>query len=129
MKAKTIVWISVVMFFLVALGFFLFDQDSSVLVATAGGYAGILSAWLGFDIAKTRDRTLSMAPGKFESLKMARYIFALLSIGALLVVSLVNDAGTYGPVKILLIPCFFGIGAMVIGAYGTVKVATAKGPE
>lgn len=129
MKIKTTIWISVILFFLVAVAFFILDQDSSVLMAAAGGYAGILSAWLGFDIAKTRDRTLSMKAGEFEKLRISRYIFALASIGVLLIISLIRDeGGIYGPVKVLLIPCFFGIGAMIIGAYGAVKNATSKGP-
>jgi len=128
-KAKTVIWFFVVLFFLIASAFFLIDNDSSVMVATASGYIAILSAWLGFDIAKTRDRTLSLPVGEFENLRISRYVFSLMSIGMLLMLSLVRDKGTYGPVKVLLIPCFFGIGAMIIGAYGAVKTATPKGPD
>lgn len=129
MKAKTWCWIGVILFFVVALAVFLTDNDPSVLIAAAGGYTGILSAWLGFDIAKTRDRTLSRAAGDWEPLKIARYLFALGAVGALLIITILRDVGSFSPVKVVLLPCFFGMGAMLIGGYGAVKVATPKGGQ
>lgn len=131
MKVKTVVWAGVICFFLICMAFFILDPVSAVLVAAAAGYTGVLSAWLGFDIAKTRDRTLSKKAGEWEDLRISRYLFALISIGVLLVISIIYDGttGEYESVKVLLIPCFFGMGAMIIGAYGAVKTATPKGPE
>ena len=138
MKAKSWIWLTVIGFFLIAGAIFMTDMDSGVLVATALGYTGVVSAWLGYDIMKTRDRTLSM-PGasngsavkgvNFEQIALARYLFSLFSVGALLVITIVRDVGGFSPVKMALIPCVFGMGAAIVTAYGVNKNATPKGPK
>lgn len=127
MKAKTWVWIAAAASFLAALSLFIFDGTAAVLTATALGYTGVLSAWLGYDILKTRDRTLSAPAGKYEDIHIGRYLFSLLTVAALLVVTIVKDDGTLGGVKVTLVPCVFGMVAAMITVYGANKVATPKG--
>ncbi len=129
MKPKTWIWIGVVLSFIMAGSMFLLDQASEVLVATALGYTGVLSAWLGFDILKTRDRTLTKPNGEYEMIRLSRYLFAILSVGAMLVVTMFKDLGDLTSVKTVLVPCVFGMVAGLVTAYGANKNATPKGPE
>ena len=138
MKAKSWIWITMVLTFLVAGALFLTDMDPGVLVATALGYTGVVSAWLGYDIMKNRDRTLSLPRAtngsaqkgvNFEPIALARYLFALLTVGALLIVTILRDVGQFSPVKTALIPCVFGMVAAIVTVYGVTKNATPKGPE
>lgn len=129
MKAKTWVWIAAVASFLTAMALFLFDGTSQVLTATALGYTGVLSSWLGYDILKTRDRTLMAQAGDYEDIRVGRYLFALFTVAALLVTTIVLDEGTLGSVKVTLVPCVFGMVAAIITAYGANKNATPKGPK
>lgn len=128
MKAKTIALVGILIAFAAAAAMFIADGDPPTLVGTAIGYTGVLGAWLGFDLAKTRDRTLGKPPGKYEDLRLGRYIFATLSLVALLVVTFVTDSdGSLSGVRAALVPCIYSTIAIVVAAYGANKVATPKG--
>ncbi len=124
---KIWMWAIVVVAFLITGALFLSESDPAVMIVSALGYTTVLSAWLGFDIMKMKARTEALPSGKFEDMKITRYLFALISVSGILVVTMVMDTGTLGAVKVTLIPCVFGMMAMIMSAYGTNKAATPKG--
>ena len=99
--------------------------------STSVFYVMLIGSFLGFDILNMIKKTEALPKGEYDKMKMWRYILAIVSLSALLVISFLKYRAT-GDMKITLSSLSASViiicGVVIAGLDGN-KIATNKGGD
>jgi glucan phosphoethanolaminetransferase (alkaline phosphatase superfamily) len=99
--------------------------------STSVFYVMLVGSFLGFDILNMIKKTEALPKGEYDKMKMWRYILAIVSLSALLVISFLKYRAT-GDMKITLASLSASViiicGVVIAGLDGN-KIATNKGGD
>lgn len=78
-------------------------SEPDVLASAAGIMAAIVSAWLGFDVSKVKDRTYSLPAGSSEKTRVFRYVYCSVCCLALICIAVARHGYDGAPLAITIL--------------------------